>query len=49
LFAKPKQSVMLGVGVDASFRNLRIWEGQPNPEWTKNKEAILAAMKPVKK
>jgi len=49
LFAKPKQSVMLGVGVDASFRNLRIWEGQPNPEWPKNKESILAAMKPVKK
>lgn len=49
LFGRPKQSVMLGVGVDASFRNLRIWEGLPNPEWPKHKEAILAAMKPAKK
>jgi len=49
LFGRPKQSVMLGVGVDASFRNLRIWEGLPNPEWPKHREAILAAMKPAKK
>lgn len=49
LFASPKQSVMLGVGVDASFRRLRIWEALPNPEWAKHKEAILAAMKPAKK
>jgi len=49
LFGKPKQSVMLGVGVDASFRNLRIWEGMANPEWPKHKEAILSAMKPAKK
>lgn len=49
LFAKPKQSVMLGVGVDASFRNLRIWEAMANPEWPKHKETIRAAMKPAKK
>lgn len=49
LFGSPKQSVMLGVGVDASFRRLRIWEALPNPEWAKHKEAILAAMKPAKK
>lgn len=49
LFARPKQSVMLGVGVDASFRNLRIWEALPNPEWAKHKEGILAAMKPAGK
>lgn len=49
LFGSPKQSVMLGVGVDASFRHLRIWEALPNPGWPKHKEAILAAMKPAKK
>lgn len=49
LFSSPKQSVMLGVGVDASFRRLRIWEGLPNPEWARHKEAILAAMRPARK
>jgi len=49
LFGSPKRSVMLGVGVDASFRNLRIWEALPNPDWARNREAILAAMKPAKK
>jgi hypothetical protein len=49
LFGNLKHSVMLGVGVDASFRNLRVWEGLPNPEWTRNKETILAASKPAKK
>ncbi len=49
LFAKPKCSVMLGVGVDASFRNFRIWEALPNPEWAKNKESILATLPPAKK
>jgi hypothetical protein len=33
LIAAPKCSVMLGVGTDASFRNLRIWEALPNPDW----------------
>lgn len=33
LFSAPKCSVMLGVGTDASFRNLRIWEALPNPAW----------------
>ena len=32
LVAAQKCSVMLGVGTDASFRNLRIWEGLANPE-----------------
>lgn len=49
LFARPKQSVMLGVGVDASFRRLRIWEGLPNPEWEKHKAAIAAAKQPPAK
>ena len=34
LIGAQKCSVMLGVGTDASFRNLRIWEGLPNPEWS---------------
>jgi hypothetical protein len=33
LIAASKCSVMLGVGTDASFRNLRIWEALPNPDW----------------
>jgi hypothetical protein len=33
LLSAPKCSVMLGVGTDASFRNLRIWEALPNPDW----------------
>lgn len=37
LFAAPKCSVMLGVGTDASFRNLRIWEALPNPDWKSQK------------
>ena len=35
LFNAPKCSIMLGVGTDASFRNLRIWEALPNPDWKK--------------
>jgi hypothetical protein len=37
LFSAPKCSVMLGVGTDASFRNLRIWEALPNPDWKPQK------------
>jgi hypothetical protein len=33
LLSAPKCSIMLGVGTDASFRNLRIWEALPNPDW----------------
>jgi hypothetical protein len=33
LLSAPKCSVMIGVGTDASFRNLRIWEALPNPDW----------------
>jgi hypothetical protein len=32
LLAAPKCSVMLGVGTDASFRNLHIWEALPKPD-----------------
>lgn len=37
LIAAAKRSVMLGVGTDASFRNLHIWEALPNPEWKAQK------------
>ena len=37
LIAASKCSVMLGVGTDASFRNLRIWEALPNPDWKPQK------------
>ena len=37
LISAPKCSVMLGVGTDASFRNLRIWEALPNPDWQPQK------------
>lgn len=37
LVAAQKCSVMLGVGTDASFRNLRIWEALANPEGSSQK------------
>ena len=46
LIGADKQSVMLGVGTEASFRHFRIWEALPNPDWAKNKQAITAAAKP---
>lgn len=49
LVGAAKQSLMLGVGVDASFRKLRLWEALPNPEWERNKAALLAANKVTKK
>lgn len=44
LLAAEKHSVMLVAGTEASFRNLRVWEALPNPEWPKHKAAIIAAM-----
>ena len=40
LLGADKHSVMLGVGTEASFRNFRIWEALPNPDWPKNKQAL---------
>lgn len=37
LVAASKRSIMLGVGTDASFRNLHIWEALPNPDWKPQK------------
>ena len=42
LVGAEKHSVMFGVGTQASFRNFRMWEAQPNPEWPKNKEGLPA-------
>lgn len=49
LVASDKHSIMLGAGTEASFRNFRVWEALPNPEWAKNKEALLSASKPAAK
>lgn len=45
LVGADKHSVMLGVGVEASFRHFRMWEALPNPEWPRNKATLF----PVKK
>jgi CubicO group peptidase (beta-lactamase class C family) len=47
LIGTDKHSIMLGVGTEASFRNLRVWEALPNPDWPKNKQMLLAASKPA--
>lgn len=44
-----KHSVMFVAGTEGSFRHFRIWEALPNPDWAKNKEAILAASQPAAK
>jgi hypothetical protein len=43
LIGSDKHSVMLVAATEASFRHLRVWEATPNPEWPKNKAALLAA------
>jgi len=43
LIGTDKHSIMLIAGTEGSFRNLRMWEALPNPDWPKNKEAILSA------
>jgi hypothetical protein len=51
LIASEKHSVMFVSGVEGSVRNFKVWEALPNPEWAKNKQAILAAQggKPAQK
>ena len=49
LIGVDKHSVMLGVATEASFRNFRVWEALPNPDWAKNKESMATASKPDKK
>jgi hypothetical protein len=49
LIGADKHSIMLIAGTESSFRNLRLWEALPNPDWPKNKEAILSASQPPAK
>lgn len=42
LLGVDKHSVMLGVATEASFRNFRMWEALPNPDWARNKQALTA-------
>lgn len=42
LVGAEKHSVMLGAATEASFRNFRMWEALPNPEWEKNREGLGA-------
>ncbi len=49
LISKDKHSIMLGVGTEASFRNLKVWEALPNAEWPKNKESAAVAKAPAGK
>lgn len=41
LIAAEKHSVMLVASTEASFRNFRIWEALPNPDWSKNKAILV--------
>ena len=42
--ADPKANIGFTVaGQSTSFRNLRVWEAQPNPEWAANKGKLAAA------
>jgi CubicO group peptidase (beta-lactamase class C family) len=47
LIGADKHSVMIGAGMQGSFRNFRVWEALPNPEWPKNKQTLVAATKPL--
>ena len=49
LISTGKHSIMLGVGTEASFRNLKVWEALPNADWPKNKQSIANAEKPAGK
>ena len=37
LIAAGKHSIMLGVGTQAGFRHLRVWEALPNADWSKTR------------
>jgi hypothetical protein len=43
LIASEKHSIMFVAGVEGSVRNFKVWDAQPNPEWAKKKQSILAA------
>ena len=41
LIGAAKHSIMLGVGTEASFRRLRVWEALPNPAWETHRKALV--------
>ncbi len=45
LLASKKCSIMLGVGTEASFRHLRVWQALDNPGWAAKKAAVPAPPK----
>jgi len=49
LVGADKHSIMFVAGTEGSFRNLRMWEALANPDWPKNKEALLSANPPAAK
>lgn len=49
LVGAEKHSVMLGVGTVASFRNFRMWEALPNPDWPKHRAELQKASAPKAK
>lgn len=49
LIGTDKHSIMIGAGTEASFRNFRVWEALPNPDWPKHKQSLLTASQPAVK
>jgi hypothetical protein len=49
LIAAGKHSIMFVSSVEGSVRNLSVWEARPNPDWSRNKQALLAAAKKAAK
>lgn len=43
LIGLDKHSIMFGVGTVASYRNFRVWEALPNPEWVTIKPTLPTA------
>lgn len=44
LIGTAKHSIILGAGMEASFRRLRVWEALPNAEWESNKAKLTAEL-----
>jgi hypothetical protein len=47
LIASDKKSIMFVSNGEGSVRHLRVWEALPNPEWKKNKAALVDAKPPA--
>ena len=48
LIGSDKHSIMFVSGTEGSVRNFRVWEALPNPDWAKNKAALVAAAAPAR-